>query len=668
MNDTLDTCYAELHDGVLTLGNDAIRRDFNFNGGHLASRALKDMVSGEVWQLGGQTADMAFPGERAADGEGEVRIARMPESGYLPARLQVEVTCRLGELLIRRVFGIYPGAPAIRCDYYLKGRAVGHWRPRRADAGTMSQLENAQAAAEGPAEQVIIERLCPDTPHLGYRSVQFFDVTDRRNNLVLEHDRLAYRQPQEVAGQLLLAGDVVSGRRLFILKEAPCTDIQLCGCGYDFICRVGEIATVGLGLSADQVTADGWIRGYGFATGVATGDELALLGALRRYQRSWRVLKPGRDHMIMQNTWGDRGQDRKLGEAFSLAELEAGRRLGVTHFQLDDGWQTGRSSNSAFGGTLERIWDSDSYWAVNRDKYPHDLYPVLEKARACGIELCLWFNPSKDNSYANWRRDADCLIELNRRYGIRTFKIDGVVIPDKQADVNLRAMFDAVMAATDGQAVFNLDVTAGRRFGYHYFTEYGNKFLENRYTDWVNYYPHWTLRNLWQLSRYVPTGLLQIEFLNRWRNAEKYRADDPLAPARVPFEYCFAVTMAAQPLAWFEGSGLPEEAFALAPVIRTYRQHQVAIHNGTVLPIGQRPDGTTWTGFQSMSGGDGYVLVYREWTTARQQVLRLWPDGAGERSYQRLLGSVDLVEDAGDAITVACENPFSYGLFRYRRK
>ena len=78
----------------------------------------------------------------------------------------------------------------------------------------------------------------------------------------------------------------------------------------------------------------------------------------------------------------------------------------------------------------------------------------------------------------------------------RTYKIDGVLIPDKQADVNLRAMFERVMAATGGKAVFNLDVTAGRRWGYHYGNEYGNIFLENRYTDWGNYYPHWTLRNL----------------------------------------------------------------------------------------------------------------------------------------------------------------------------
>ena len=67
---------------------------------------------------------------------------------------------------------------------------------------------------------------------------------------------------------------------------------------------------------------------------------------------------------------------------------------------------------------------------------------MVERSKALGIELCLWFNPSKDDSYAHWRDDADMLIGLYRQYGIRTFKIDGVEIPDKRADLNLRAMFD----------------------------------------------------------------------------------------------------------------------------------------------------------------------------------------------------------------------------------
>ena len=80
------------------------------------------------------------------------------------------------------------------------------------------------------------------------------------------------------------------------------------------------------------------------------------------------------------------------------------------------------------------------------------------------------------------------------------------------------------------------------------FNEYGNIFLENRYTDWQNYYPYWTLRNLWMLSKYVPAEKLQIEFLNKWRNTDKYKGE-VFAPENYSFEYLFATTLAGQPLA-----------------------------------------------------------------------------------------------------------------------
>lgn len=125
----------------------------------------------------------------------------------------------------------------------------------------------------------------------------------------------------------------------------------------------------------------------------------------------------------------------------------------------------------------------------------------------------------------------------------RVFKIDGLTIPTKRAEVNLRNLFDKVLAETGDKVMFNLDATASRRAGYHFFGEYGNIFLENRYTDWGNYYPYWTLRNLWMLAKYVPAEKLQIEFLNKWRNTEKY-GNEPFAPKHYSFEYLFATAMA----------------------------------------------------------------------------------------------------------------------------
>ena len=42
------------------------------------------------------------------------------------------------------------------------------------------------------------------------------------------------------------------------------------------------------------------------------------LTALREYQKNIRIHKPGRDEMVLMNTWGDRGQDTRVGKNLRL--------------------------------------------------------------------------------------------------------------------------------------------------------------------------------------------------------------------------------------------------------------------------------------------------------------------------------------------------------------
>ena len=44
---------------------------------------------------------------------------------------------------------------------------------------------------------------------------------------------------------------------------------------------------------------------------------------------------------------GDRSRDARINEAFLLKEIDAGAALGVDVVQIDDGWQKGRTANSA---------------------------------------------------------------------------------------------------------------------------------------------------------------------------------------------------------------------------------------------------------------------------------------------------------------------------------
>jgi hypothetical protein len=611
-------CFAELNGESLKIGNPLVSLDFAWHGGDPELLRITDSANGDAIAFTGEGGFLQIDSLTGVVDSSDFSTELIPETEISYGYLKAEVHSRYAKLETRRVFKIYPGAAFIVCDLFIR-------------------LKQSQAVDFSPENVKMFSAGIPGN-HWKYRSVEFFDRTDRNNNLVKESDILGFTSAARMRGNILYARDLQKGFGFFVLKEAPCSFVQLHYPGYDFICSKDEITVSGLGLSPDDLSDDEWIQGYSLVLGPAGVTEEDFLFTLRRYQKHLRKILPGRDEMVMMNTWGDRNRDASIDQQFVKAEIDACKRLGVSHFQIDDGWQQGLSRNSS--NTSGKLWDQwgKTDWQPSTEKFPAGFDTVTRYARQNDIQLGLWFHPSNANSYANWRQDADIIAGLYRDYGVRYFKIDGIKLPDKRSEINCRAMFDQALMATDNQIVFNLDATADNRGGSFYFYKYGNIFLENRYTDWVKYYPYWTLRNLWMLSKYVAPERMQIEFLNKWRNADKYPEDDPFAPSKIPFDYQFAITMMAQPLAWFEGTGLPDAALAIADLISAYRKIQHDIHSGIILPVGNEPSGRSWTGFQSIDGDSGYFLVFRENNDTASATIPTYLPGAREVECRFVLG------------------------------
>lgn len=630
--------FAEMSGDTLRMGNDHIERVFLWNGGDLKTVAVINKLSGEVMRSKGSQPDFLLVKGKAEDGRWSKE--NVPSDGVHPACLQVTVQYRKGSLEVKRQYRIYDVA-AIACQTWLRGRlgvVEQDCEVSAADRKNIEFKEDMDAGVKIP----VLDRLELQGNHWRCRAVEFFDYTDWNDNLVAERDFIPYRE-NGYRGNLLLADDLVTGSGFFLLKEAPCSSTQLHYPGYDFRAEYGTFKVTGLGVSAGDVTPDGWTPVYGVVLGVFDGGEREALTALHSYQSQARLCKAagaGGDEMVMLNTWGDRSQDSRINEEFCLSELDRAARLGITVFQLDDGWQIGKSPNSKVAkGSFKDIWSNKDYWKPDPVKFPDGLKPIVDKGRKLGIRIGLWFNPSVQNDFADWRKDAEAILGLWLEYGITIFKIDGLQIPTKAAEQNLRSLFDLVQKESGGEVIFNLDATAGRRGGYNMFTEYGNIFMENRYTDWGNYYPFHTLRNLWQLSRYVPSQRLQVEFLNKWRNADKYAPGDIFAPCNYSFDYIFATTMAGQPLAWMEASNLPEEAFETGKLIHRYTGIQEDIHKGTILPVGDEPSGRSWTGFQSIKDSrSGYFIIYREDNESASAMVKTWLDGGVEVTLEPVMG------------------------------
>jgi hypothetical protein len=582
---------------TLILSNSMIERQFLWNNGELVSLSLTELESGI--SLVQNSAQPVFQvAKKFSVQKSSFKTEQVAEDNIHYACLKAEVLIDYGSFKFKRIFRITENIPAIACENYI-------WIEKN------SGFENANDFLQIP---VVLDEFNSGIKYPSLKAVEFFDRTDHNNNLVKTQEVLAFRNELKLKGNLMqISSDRAEEPGIFVLKVAPCSFVQLSYPGYDFKSVRNNISVEGAGISGEKLIEGEWVMLYGSVIGVYDGTDAGFTHALHTYQNSVRKTIPERDEMIMMNTWGDRNKDASISEPFLKAELDACEKLGVSHFQVDDGWQQGLSSNSAQAkGNKWDVWDKND-WKPHAERLPNGFKPIVEYARDKDIQLGLWFHPSNYNSYESWETDADIILDLYKNYDIRYFKIDGTQLPDKMSDHRLRLLFEKVSAESGGNVVINLDATAGNRTGYHYMNSYGNIFLENRYTDWGNYYPHWTLRNLWQLSAYVPAKNFQIEFLNKWRNKDVYGEEDLLAPYNIPFEYQFAITMMAQPLAWFEGTGLPQEAMAIGSVIKKYRSIQADIHSGDVYPIGDEPCGYGWTGFQSVKDEkSGYLLVFRE--------------------------------------------------------
>ena len=91
-------------------------------------------------------------------------------------------------------------------------------------------------------------------------------------------------------------------------------------------------------------------------------------------------------------------------------------------------------------------------------------------------------------------------------------------------------------------------------------------------------------------------------------------------------------------------------------------------HSGVVLPVGDEPSGRSWTGFQSVGGGRGYLLFFREQTPIRKAFVETWlPEKTKVRLTPVLGSGKAAVKTTGRRGTLEVElpSPNDYALYRY---
>ena len=605
-------CYFTREGDIVTLGNSRIERAWKvgqYDG--LTTMACIDKTVGREW-AGDEslesmiTDDSGHPLFLSDLTQFEDVRCEIKHSVVSETSLRVRFCLAAGGLKITKVFDIYPDAPAIRAF-----------------------IEVTSDIDRSNLDYSHIEYLALDLSEAHATAVELHDLTDMTNHLATVRELDDLTELRRAVGNYLFV-EKPDGQGIFAYKESPVPNSQLYPVYYDFEVDGEGISCVGAGVH--NLPAGQTRRTYAFAIGVYSGGRDGGIPALKEYQQARYKLVSERDYVIAANSWGDFSTN--IDEAKMIAEVDAAAEMGVDSVAVDAGW-------------TQHIMGGDPH----PETFPNGFRPLTARARELGITLELWTVPNRLNQKLDILREhpdwiartnnhtpcdlwptywgnmligvdlchPDCFKWMKDYYlrfydqGFHRFKIDtyqcdgydtlkGDLYDHYEA---LRRLMHELMEERPG-VTFTQDSTRTNRPIYDFYMDYGIIFLENRYENRPpdangRYYPWKTLQNLWKIAPYIPPQKINMEMIN---DQEGYSP-----------EYIFATVMMANPLLWESLARVtPESRAVMKSVISLYKQHRHAIYSGCIFPIGDMPNGASWTGFQSHDPktGSGYLIAYRE--------------------------------------------------------
>lgn len=473
--------------------------------------------------------------------------------------------------------------------------------------------------------------------HWVLRSVKLHAFTDENDTLTTETERHLFRSRVHggAEGDIFFLEDMESRRAYVIISEDP-----------DYV-------------TASLTVSDNVVRINNGGVGLALGfTEVGKCEALARAY--YRHARAGRGLVTMSNTWGDCNGFSRISREFVMREIDAAKEIGVDIVQIDDGWQTGSTDDPKRRDPQGRREFSGNFWDLRYDRFPNGMREVTDYAAERGIKVGMWFSPDSHDDFALLDRDSAVLKKAYDEWGIRFFKLDMFWVSTLTERDRFLELLRRIYSFGNDVAV-QLDVTRNLRMNYLSGREYGTVFVENRYTKTANSFPHRILRNLWMISKYIPSAKFQFELVNPDLNKENYREGDPFAPSLYTMDYLFATVMLSNPLFWMEMQFLSERRIAeLKPIMGVWREHRDRIAELDVVPIGDKPSGRSFTGFAVMNGTRAeYLLLFREVTDSDTGIIKA-PITAKDKAELLASNSKGGIKLRDGSIELTLDSPRSY--------
>ncbi|OGS18709.1 MAG: hypothetical protein A3J83_01850 [Elusimicrobia bacterium RIFOXYA2_FULL_40_6] len=660
-------CYFEKKGQILTLGNELIERKWEYKDGKMFTVSFFDKATKREWAIAQGSIENEFCyegvfGEFTATGFKipalkllSVTSEEIKESRFEKAGLKVIVTLKepKNKLTIKRNLIIYPEVPAIRSYIELKSD-----KKFKDDKVLEGRKLNVVDSIPVLAEEFI------------YTSVEFFNKTDRNYESIMSKRVLAYSGDDKLpfTGSLLIQEESVKLYGLYYLKESMPFQDQRPETFCNFQIGPKNAGIMGWGFDQKEIKSDRFRKSYGSVIGVFNEGIESAYSSVRKYNNSRFNVNRKRNPVIIANPWGDEKWKDNLSEKFVLKEIEAAAKVGATHYQIEEGWEDCKNA------------DPKKYWDIKTDILPNKFELFTKRAKELGINLALWYAPDQDR-HRKIDIEIKMLTEMYKKYGVTAIKTDWVNLRDKDAEENLEKIYRTIDSLDDNM-IFSMDNTSlyGRRFTYYFMQEYGAYFFQNRYIAtpdfdfWFFYFPYKTLRNLWAIANYVPLQKIHVEVPNLERRKEEYFREGAVSPVHYSFEYCFAISMFANPIIWGQPSDLsPSAVGKLRKMTDLYKKYNQDIASGDIYALGDEPTGYSWTGFQSNNEKNktGYLLIFREANESSEY--RILPKFLNDKDLNLQSISDDSKEINinkydGKGIVVSLLEKNSFRLYKYQLK
>lgn len=644
---------------MLTARTGAVTRIWRWTGHGFLTTEIT-IKGGNTWRLDGddpRNADWLLPVCEENNPPGAIRSITTElsdDEGFTSQHVMfsAEIDYAEAALAVRFTVWAYPKAPGLRVGLWIKALDGYAWN------GDLHKYEISDKARRIARLERGFQRqdaLPLDLSGTVRRMFGYHSDTQNRNDpyldLLLEaSDDKELTQPAPCTWAN--AGCVEKdGWGVALLKESHKTVNKRGHDGGIFVCLPGRgLESHGWGILPQEIDKQ-WRPAWATWCIVYRAGERSRQTAFKRFDRFRYPLKQ-RDKHVRANTWGSSEGWLEHREAASeksvLKEIESCADLGIEVVAIDDGWQ---------GNDYEQ-------WRPDPERYPEGWRNVREKAAACGLQLGLWMAAAPVT--------LDDMQRNTEQGGFVSYKLDFANLNRRKTIDDLMTKVRRFVKSQDHAVQISWDLTeVTPRYGYFFAREYGSVYLENRkpvLPPPVTYRPATVLRDLWQVAHYCNLlkfeGSVQnIDMCNpQYTDAAAYSQD-----------YCLAITLMSHPLFFCQTQFFSDQQRdEIRPLLSAYKKVREDIFRGIIHPLGDKPDGTRWTGFECVLPAvhRGFFMIFRELWNGAEEYEFILPHLSGKQLLLKNLltgeSNTGTVSDNGEL--KMCQKTASYQFIEWTTK